>query len=176
MAPTHEAIQVFTSQDITKDSRYEGTFTTAYYGNWEKAGISRIAYPGLWKLGCYRTDYDFATQLGSPNAGSTRPYDILKFSDFYLTAAEAAFKLGDNAKARSNLLVLRRRAGVWTWKERAGSYTISGSSWGSHKPETFTRTIEDYMYLRPIPQGQLNGMDMTDAEKAAYQNPGYPVE
>lgn len=109
MAPTHEAIQVFTSQDITKDSRYEGTFTTAYYGNWEKAGISRIAYPGLWKLGCYRTDYDFATQLGSPNAGSTR-------------------------------------------------------------------TIEDYMYLRPIPQGQLNGMDMTDAEKAAYQNPGYPVE
>ena len=291
MAPTHEAIQVFTSQDITKDSRYEGTFTTAYYGNWEKAGIkaesvtgangmtipkggrvlsfvpevlpdikypdkqsntdganvgagtvpgradyvfdltgiSRIAYPGLWKLGCYRTDYDFATQLGSPNAGSTRPYDILKFSDFYLTAAEAAFKLGDNAKARSNLLVLRRRAGVWTWKnseraayeadfsdelanstpttitldyildermrefygegfrwfdlvrtqtwkERAGSYTISGSSWGSHKPETFTRMIEDYMYLRPIPQGQLNGMDMTDAEKAAYQNPGYPVE
>ena len=32
------------------------------------------------------------------------------------------------------------------------------------------------MYLRPIPQGQLNGMDMSDAEKAAYQNPGYPVE
>ena len=291
MAPTHEAIQVFTSQDITKDSRFEGTFTTAYYGNWEKAGnqavsvtgangmtipkggrvlsfvpevlddivypdkqsntdganvgagtvpgradyvfdlngISRIAYPALWKLGCYRTDYDHATQLGSPNAGSTRPYNVLKFSDFYLTAAEAAFKLGQNDKARQNLLVLRRRAGVWTWKnseraayeadfsadleastpatvtldyildermrefygegfrwfdlvrtqtwkERAGTYTISGSYWGAHKPETFKRTIEDYMYLRPIPQGQLNGMDMTDAEKAAYQNPGYPTE
>jgi hypothetical protein len=63
-----------------------------------------------------------------------------------------------------------------TWKERAGTYTISGASWGAHKPETFTRTIEDYMYLRPIPQSQLNGMDMTDAEKAAYQNPGYPTE
>ena len=291
MAPTHEAIQVFTSQDITKDSRFDGTFTTGYYGNWEKAGISResvpgangliipmggrvisfipevlpdikypdaqsnkdganvgagtvpgradyvfdlngisrIAYPSLWKLGCYRTDYDKASQLGSPNAASTRPYNVLKFSDFYLTAAEAAFKLGDNTKARNNILVLRRRAGVWsysnyeraeykasfsdelaaatpatitldyildermrefygegfrwfdlvrtqTWKERAGKYTISGSSWGAHKPETVTRTIEDYMYLRPIPQEQLNGMDMSDAEKAAYQNPGYTVQ
>ena len=291
MAPTHEAIKVFTSQDITKDSRYEGTFSTAYYGNWEKAGISaasvtgangmtiprgglvlsfvpevldditypdkqsntdganvgagtvpgradyvfdlngfsRIAYPALWKLGCYRTDYDQANALGSPNAGSTRPYAVLKFSDFYLTAAEAAFKLGNNAKARENILVLRKRAGKWTykqserakyeadfseelasntpetitldyildermrefygegfrwfdlartqtWAERAGSYTISGDYWGAHKPQTYTRTIEPYMYLFPIPQGQLDGMEMTDAEKAAYQNPGYPTE
>lgn len=291
MAPTHEAIRIFTSQDITKDSRYEGTFSTAYYGNWQKAGItaasvtgangleipkggrvltfvpevldnitypdkqsntdganvgagtvpgradyvfdlngfSRIAYPALWKLGCYRTDYNLETGLGSPNAGSTRPYAILKFSDFYLTAAEAAFKLGDNTKARNNILVLRQRAGKWTykqseraayvadfsselaaatpatitldyildermrefygegfrwfdlartqtWAQRAGTYTISGSSWGSHKPEKFTRTIEPYMYLFPIPQGQLDGMEMSDEEKAAYQNPGYPTE
>ncbi len=291
MAPTHEAIKVFTSQDITKDSRFEGTFTSAYYANWEKAGIaaasvpgangmeipkggrvisfipevidnitypdkqsnadganvgagtvpgradyvfdlngfSRIAYPALWKLGCYRTDYDQATQLGSPNAASTRPYNILKFSEFYLIAAEAAFKVGNNDKARENLNVLRKRAGNWTyknseraayvadfgaelvaatpatitldfildermrelygegfrwfdlvrtqtWKERAGSYTISGASWGDHKPSTVTRTIEDYMYLRPIPQDQLNGMEMEKAEKAAYQNPGYPTE
>ncbi len=291
MAPTHEAIRIFTSQDITKDSRYEGTFSTAYYGNWQKAGIkaasvtgangleipkggrvltfvpevldnitypdkqsntdganvgagtvpgradyvfdlngfSRIAYPALWKLGCYRTDYNLETGLGSPNAGSTRPYAVLKFSDFYLTAAEAAFKLGDNTKARNNILVLRQRAGKWTykqseraayvadfssdlaaatpatitldyildermrefygegfrwfdlartqtWAQRAGTYTISGSSWGSHKPEKFTRTIEPYMYLFPIPQGQLDGMEMTAEEKAAYQNPGYPTE
>ena len=291
MAPTHEAIRIFTSQDITKDSRSEGTFSTAYYGNWQKAGItaasvtgangleipkggrvltfvpevldnitypdkqsntdganvgagtvpgradyvfdlngfSRIAYPALWKLGCYRTDYNLETGLGSPNAGNTRPYAVLKFSDFYLTAAEAAFKLGDNTKARNNILVLRQRAGKWTykqseraayvadfssdlaaatpatitldyildermrefygegfrwfdlvrtqtWAERAGTYTISGSSWGDHKPETFKRTIDDYLYLRPIPQGQLNGMEMDASEKAAYQNPGYPVE
>jgi len=291
MAPTHEAIAVFTSQDITKDSRFEGTFSTAYYGNWEKAGIasasvpgangmdipkgglvlsfipevlddivypdaqsntnganvgagtvpgradyvfdlngfSRIAYPSLWKLVGQRNDYDKASQLGSPNGASTRPYSILKFSDFYLTAAEAAFKLGNNDKARSNINVLRKRAGVWTykqsaraafsadfseelaaatpvtitldyildermrefygegfrwfdlvrtqtWAERAGTYTISGSSWGDHKPETFKRTIDDYLYLRPIPQGQLNGMEMDASEKAAYQNPGYPVE
>ena len=291
MAPTHEAIKVFTSQDITKDSRFEGTFSTAYYGNWEKAGIkaesvvgangleipkggrvisfipevldditypnkqsnadganvgagtvpgradyvfdlngfSRIAYPALWKLGCYRTDYKIDSELGSPNAGSTRPYAILKFSDFYLTAAEAAFKLGDNTKARNNILVLRKRAGKWTykqseraayvadfsadleadtpatitldyildermrefygegfrwfdlartqtWAQRAGSYTISGSTWGDHTPKTYTRTIEPYMYLFPIPQGQLNGMEMTAEERAAYQNPGYPTE
>ena len=291
MAPTHEAIKVFTSQDITKDSRFEGTFSTAYYGNWQKGGIgaesvtgangiaiprggrvlsfipevidgitypgkqdntnganvgagtvpgradyvfdlngfSRIAYPALWKLGCYRTDYKLDSELGSPNAGSTRPYAVLKFSDFYLTAAEAAFKLKDNAKARTNILVLRKRAGKWTykqseragyvadfsadlenstpatitldyildermrefygegfrwfdlartqtWAERAGSYTISGSNWGDHAPQKFTRTIEPYMYLFPIPQGQLDGMEMTAEERAAYQNPGYPTE
>jgi hypothetical protein len=27
--------------------------------------------------------------------------------------------------------------------------------------------------LRPVPQGQLDGMEMTEAEKDAYQNPGY---
>jgi len=27
--------------------------------------------------------------------------------------------------------------------------------------------------MTPIPQGQLDGMDMTAAEKAAYQNPSY---
>ena len=291
MAPTHEAIRIFTSQDITKDSRFEGTFSMAYYGNWEKGGIdaesvtgangmtvprggrilsfvpevlddivypdkqdnqiganvgagtvpgradyvfdlngfSRIAFPALWKLGCYRTDYKIESELGSPNAGSTRPYSVLKFSDFYLTAAEAAFKLGDNTKARNNILVLRKRAGKWTykqseraayeadfseeleastpatitldyildermrefygegfrwfdlartqtWAERAGSYTISGSNWGDHTPQKFTRTIEPYMYLFPIPQGQLNGMEMTAEERAAYQNPGYPTE
>ena len=35
-----------------------------------------------------------------------------------------------------------------TWAQRAGTYTISGSSWGSHKPEKFTRTIEPYMSSR----------------------------
>jgi hypothetical protein len=29
------------------------------------------------------------------------------------------------------------------------------------------------MYLRPIPQSQIDGMEMSDDEKKAYQNPGY---
>ena len=63
-----------------------------------------------------------------------------------------------------------------TWAERAGKYTISGDAWGNHTPKTYTRTIENYRYLFPIPQGQLNGMEMTKEERAAYQNPNYPTE
>ena len=44
---------------------------------------------------------------------------------------------------------------------------------GDHAVATVTRTIEDYMYLRPIPTSQLDGMEMTDEEKDEYQNPGY---
>ena len=40
-----------------------------------------------------------------------------------------------------------------------------------HTPATVTRTISPYLYLRPIPTGQLDGMEMTTEEKAAYQNP-----
>lgn len=53
-------------------------------------GISRLTYPGLWKLGPYRTDS--GTGLGQPNAGSTRPFNIAKFSELYFIAAEAAVK------------------------------------------------------------------------------------
>jgi hypothetical protein len=38
---------------------------------------------------------------------------------------------------------------------------------------TITRNIQPFQYLRPIPQGQLDAMEGTDADKAAYQNPGY---
>jgi hypothetical protein len=59
------------------------------------------------------------------------------------------------------------------WNELAGSYQISGTAYGNHTPATVTRTIELKHYLRPIPQGQIDGMEMTAAEKVAYQNPGY---
>ncbi len=57
---------------------------------WAPSAISRRVYPGLWKLGPYRTDN--GTGAGQPNAGSTRPYNIAKFSELYLIAAEAAVK------------------------------------------------------------------------------------
>ena len=190
-------------------------------------GISRVVYPGLWKLGTYRTDNDGG--LGSPNAGLTRPYPIAKFSEFYFIAAEAAVK-GASPQAgktsRELINVIRARAGRWRfdngeqeerlednsdllvdqtpaeitidyileersreyfgegyrwydlvrtqkWEQFAGSYKIAGSGYGDHTPQTFTRTIEPFHYLRPIPQGQLDAMEATDAEKAAFQNPGY---
>jgi hypothetical protein len=286
MCPTIGVIEN-TFADKTNDSRYDGTFTTVYRGNWDKGdvtneylynannvlvypgdailsfldeepatdidypdsqgksnigagvlsgrgdfvisprGISRIVYPGLWKLGVYRTDN--GDGLGQPNAGSTRPFNIAKFSEFYFIAAEAAVKGATTTggkSARELINVIRARAGVWRWdnngniaKEEdhsaemiaatpteitidyilaersreyygegyrwldlvrtqkwadfAGSYEICGSSYGDHTPVTVTRTIEDYFYLRPIPSGQLDGLEMTDAEKDAYQNPGY---
>ena len=62
-----------------------------------------------------------------------------------------------------------------TWAERAGKYTICGPGAADHTPATVTRKIEKFHYLRPIPQGQLDNMKMEEADKAAYQNPGYPV-
>ncbi|MEZ0451682.1 RagB/SusD family nutrient uptake outer membrane protein [Sphingobacterium thalpophilum] len=286
MAPTINVVTE-TFADKTNDSRYDGTFTTVYRGNWNKAnisdpslfnannmpvkpgeailtflneepqtpinydnktykssigagvlpgradyvispeGISRRVYPGLWKLGPYRTDN--GNGLGQPNAGSTRPFNIAKFSELYFIAAEAAVK-GATAKAgksaRDLVNVIRGRAGVWrwdnngntakeanrraemlaatpaqitlnyilaersreyygegyrwydlvrtqTWSDIAKNYRIAGSNVGDHTAATFTRSIQPFHYLRPIPQGQLDAMDMSAAEKAAYQNPGY---
>ena len=59
------------------------------------------------------------------------------------------------------------------WNELAGSYQICGPNAGDHTPATVTRTIQPYHYLRPIPQGQLDGMEATPDEKIAYQNPNY---
>ncbi|QOG04303.1 RagB/SusD family nutrient uptake outer membrane protein [Flavobacterium sp. MDT1-60] len=170
MCPTIGAI-TNTFADKTNDSRYDGTFTTVYRGNWNKAGntsptlnnanglpvapggailsflnnddpsvvyntangavgagvlpgrsdfviapsgISRILFPGLWKLGVYRTDG--AGGLGQPNAASTRPFNIAKLSELYLIAAEAAVMGAapqGGKSARELVNVLRARAGKW---------------------------------------------------------------
>lgn len=186
--------------------------------------VSRYKYPNLWKIGPYRTDN--GTGLGQPNAGSTRPFVILKYSEFYFVAAEAALQLGDNGTARNMLNVIRGRAGKWrfsnaenaekiedhsvemqaatpatitldyildeesreyygegrrwfdlvrtqTWADRAGTYTIAGAGVADHDPVTYTRTIPKEYYLRPIPQSQLDALQMSDEEKDAYQNPAY---
>ncbi len=198
------------------------------------SAISRIIYPGLWKLGPYRTDN--GTGVGNPNAGSTRPFPILKFSELFFIAAEAAVKganttavtgtYANDGTARGLINVIRARAGKWkysnaqntiviadnsaamvaatpaiidinyilaersreyygegyrifdlrrtqTWADIAGTYQICGTNFGDRKIQTVKRTILPANYLDPIPQGQIDGMDMTAAEKAAYQNPGY---
>ena len=190
-------------------------------------GISRLRYPGLWKLGTYRTDN--GEGLGQPNAGSTRPFNIAKFSELYFIAAEAAVKgatITAGKSARDLINVIRARAGKWRfdnngnkekiedhsaemiaatpatidinyilaersreyygegyrwydlvrtqkWAELSSTYRIGGVNIEDHTPETITRDIQPFQYLRPIPQGQLDAMEMTDAEKTAYQNPGY---
>lgn len=187
--------------------------------------INRRFYPGLWKLGTYRTDNEGG--LGQPNVGVTRPFPIAKFSEFYLVAAEAQVKGASGSySARDLVNVLRARAGMWRfdngeqqeriednsaamvnatpmvididyilaersreyfgegyrwydlvrtqkWNEYADTYEIGGNDASDHNPTVTTRTIEPYHYLRPIPQNQIDAMEATDAEKAAYQNPGY---
>jgi len=197
------------------------------------SGINRQYFPGLWKIGTYRTDN--GTGLGTPNGSTCRPFDIAKFSELFLVAAEAAVK-GATTKAvtgtyandgtvRGLVNVLRARAGKWSfsnaenkvkaedhsaemiaatpatidinyilaersreffgegyrwfdlvrtqkWEEIAGTYEIADT--GTHTPKTFTRVINKAVhYLRPIPQAQIDRLDMTAEEKAAYQNPGY---
>lgn len=188
-------------------------------------GISRIVYPGLWKIGTYRTDDP--NGLGYPNAGLTRPFSVAKFSEFYFIAAEAAVKGASGAvTARDLINVIRARAGKWKfnnaqntayvtdnsaamiaatpsvitidyilaersreyygefyrwydlvrtqkWGDYAATYQIGGASYGNHTPQTVTRTIMPFHYLRPIPQNQIDAMEVSADIKAKYQNPGY---
>ncbi|MGN6604878.1 MAG: RagB/SusD family nutrient uptake outer membrane protein [Ginsengibacter sp.] len=190
-------------------------------------GISRVVYPGLWKLGEYRTDNNGT--LGQPNAASTRPFIIAYFSEFYFIGAEAAV-MGATTQAgqsaRDLINIIRARAGMWDydnngdstliqdnsaamtdatpatitidyilaersreyfgdgrrwldlvrtqeWGKLASSYEIAGPNYGDHTPQTVSRDIQDYLYLRPIPIGQLNNMQMSESDLAAYQNPNY---
>ena len=187
--------------------------------------INRRFYPGLWKLGTYRTDNQGG--LGSPNGALTRPFPIAKYSEFYLIAAEAAVKGASGSYTAYDLVnVIRARAGKWCydngeqevrvednsealiaatpmdidinyileersreyfgegyrwydlvrtqkWNELAGSYLLGGNDATDHSPTVTTRNIEPHHYLRPIPRGQIDDLDMSEAEKAAYQNPGY---
>lgn len=188
-------------------------------------GISRIVYPGLWKIGTYRTDDP--NGLGYPNAGLTRPFSVAKFSEFYFIAAEAAVKGASGAMTARDLInVIRARAGKWKfnnaqntsyvmdnsaamiaatpsvitidyilaersreyygefyrwydlvrtqkWGDYAATYQIGGASYGDHTPQTVTRTIMPFHYLRPIPQNQIDAMEVSADIKAKYQNPGY---
>ncbi len=59
------------------------------------------------------------------------------------------------------------------WEELAGSYKICGSNVGDWTLEEFQREIKPEYYLSPIPQSQIDGLEMSAEEKAAYQNPGY---
>jgi hypothetical protein len=198
------------------------------------SGISRIVFPGLWKISNYRTDN--GTGLGNPNAASTRPWNIAKFSELFFIAAEAAIegatttaitgKYANDGTAYGLINIIRARAGKWKWNNAANAaqvadnsaamiaatpttidinyllaersreyygegyrwydlirtqqwanlsttYQICGKTYGDHTPVTYTRTITPNLWLRPIPQGQLDAMQVPAAVKAAYQNPGY---
>ena len=81
--------------------------------------ISRVVFPGLWKLGVYRTDN--GTGLGQPNAGSTRPFKIARFAELYFIAAEAAVKGATTVTGKTAFDLIsqvRARAGRWKFSNR----------------------------------------------------------
>ena len=59
------------------------------------------------------------------------------------------------------------------WAERASTYRIADKGYTDKDLLTFKRDIPAGYYLRPIPQGQLDGLIMSMDEKEAYQNPAY---
>ena len=59
------------------------------------------------------------------------------------------------------------------WAERATTYSIAGSGYTDKDLQTVKRDIPAGYYLRPIPQGQIDALEMTEDEKANYQNPAY---
>ena len=93
------------------------------------SAYNRIVYPGLWKLGPYRTDNNGG--LGNPNAGSTRPYTGVKFSELYFIAAEAAVKGAATQAgydARSLINVIRARAGKWKYSNANRTAFVADNS------------------------------------------------
>ena len=60
------------------------------------------------------------------------------------------------------------------WLERSLTYTISELK-TSHNATTGTRMIKKENYLTPVPQSQIDAMQMTPEEKEAYQTPGYYI-
>ena len=192
-------------------------------------------YPSLWKLGPYNPT--LANPSQENNNSSLRPYNIAKFSELYLIAAEAAVKGATGSMTATQLLnVLRTRAAYRSNKNasevansvsvltadtpaspdidyildermrelygegirrydlvrtkklgRAYSYHIRnyGDPLGNAAGKDFEPIVEktranfqnisddNKLYLMPIPSSFLNALDMTEPEKAAYQNPGY---
>jgi hypothetical protein len=89
--------------------------------------ISRTVYPGLWKLGPYRKSKDY----NDDKIGSSRPYNILKYSEFWFVAAEAAVKGATTQagkSARELINVIRARAGKWKFDVAADTEKIADYS------------------------------------------------
>lgn len=60
-----------------------------------------------------------------------------------------------------------------TWAQKAATYRIAGSDAADRELQLHKRTITKDLYLRPIPQGQIDGLEMDEAGKTNYQNPAY---
>jgi starch-binding outer membrane protein, SusD/RagB family len=152
---------------IAAEAAVKGATTTAITGTYGNDGTARglinvlRARAGKWKFknsanASYSADNSVAMTTATPAT-----------IDINYVLAERSRELFGEGYRWFDLVRTQK------WAELAGTYRIGTKAIGDHSHATTIRTITSQYYLRPIPQGQIDGLMMTDAEKAAYQNPGY---
>ncbi|WP_031527711.1 RagB/SusD family nutrient uptake outer membrane protein [Dyadobacter crusticola] len=89
---------------------YEVPGAPQFVGNRPFKGI--VVPPSLWNNGIFPALKKFMDPSRGANFNdpSTRPAVLYRFSDVYMTGAEAYFKAGNNAKAAALINVIRQRA------------------------------------------------------------------
>jgi SusD family. len=158
---------------IAAEAAIKGATTAAVTGTYANDGTARglinviRARAGKWNFNnakniAYSADFSTAMMAATP-ATITIDYILAERSREYFGEGYRWFDLVRTQK----------------WASYGASFTICGgqvsncSDWKNHTQETLTRTIGTGYYLRPIPQGQLDALDMTADQKKAYQNPAY---
>jgi hypothetical protein len=126
----------------TRGTLQAGLDTAVWFSDYEVAGAPQyfgtrpfkgmIVTPGMQTS----TVYPYMKKLADPsrvnqNDPSTRPLVIARFSDVYLIAAEAAFKLNQKANAVEMLNEVRRRAAF-----RTNAPYTPGGAFGTSTPAT----------------------------------------
>jgi len=152
---------------IVAEAAVKGATTTAVSGDYGNDGtayglINIIrARAGRWNF----SNAENAPYIADNSAAMTAATPATITIDYLLSERSREY-FGDG---RRWLDLVRTQE----WGNLASSYQIASSTYGDHTPTTTTRDIQPYLYLRPIPIGQLNNMQMSTADLAAYQNPTY---
>lgn len=158
---------------IAAEAAVKGATTAAVAGTYANDGSARglinviRARAGKWKFSnannaAYIADFS-ANMMAATPATITIGYIL----------AERSRELYGEAYRRFDLVRTQR----WGLDNQEGynysSFSIGDVSYGSHTPISNKRYITPAYYLLPIPQGQLDGMDVDASVKKNYQNPAY---
>lgn len=158
---------------IAAEAAVKGAATTAVTGTYANDGTARglinviRARAGMWKFSVAEN----ATYVADNSAAMVAATPVT-ITIGYILAERSREYYGEGYR-RADLIRTQR----WGLDNQDGynysTFSIGDQTYSSHTPITNQRYITPQYYLLPIPQGQLDAMDMSTAEKAAYQNPGY---
>jgi hypothetical protein len=155
-------------------------------------GLDRLHYPSLKK-------FDDPTRASMNEEQSARDAYVIRLAEMYLVAAEAQFRLGNNAKAAEYINVIRKRAAIpghesamlitpsditldFILDERARELAGEQLRWFDlkrtgklleriklHNPDAGPN-VQDFHLVRPIPQDQV---DAVTNKEEFRQHEGY---